>query len=350
MPQREQRTELLVGLFVFIGLVLLGGLIVQYGRFGERLGDVYTVTVEFRDASGVIKGSHVNLGGAKIGEVVEEPQLVSTGKINVMMCIRKDAPKLPKNSIFQITSLSILGDKAIVVTPPPSEIGTPDYISDGDVLVGGGPGGLEALQGDAESIAHDARILMGNARTSLLKIDATLDDIRSVAGRLTESVEQLNNGVLSDENVENLSVSLASIRESAQNIERASQDVGPVMQEARTTIAKVGEAAEEAQVTFAKANRQIDQLGPALEDVPEVMSSLNDTAKSIARTADKAGEAVEGITEGDGLLGTLAYDKEVKTDAATFVKNLKRYGILGYRDESSEDERDPRNRYRGNRR
>lgn len=350
MPQREQRIELLVGLFVFLGLVLLGGLITQFGRFGERLGKVYTITVEFRDASGVIKGSDVRLGGAKIGEVVEAPELEGTGKVNVVMSIREDTPQLPKDSIFQITSLSILGDKAIVVTPPPTELGTPDFIKNGDVLAGGGPSGLEALQGDAELIAHDARILMGNARTTLLKIDAALDDIRSVAGRLTETVEQLNNGVLSDENVENLSVTLASIRGSAENIERASQDIGPVMAEAKATIVKVGEAASEAQVTFTKANTRIDQLGPAFEEVPEVMSSLSDTAKSFAQTADKAGEAVDGITEGEGLLGTLAYDKEVKTDAATFVKNLKRYGILGYRDESTYDERDPRDRYRGNRR
>jgi phospholipid/cholesterol/gamma-HCH transport system substrate-binding protein len=343
MPHREKRTELLVGLFLFIGLFLLGALTMQYGRFTDRLGEVYTVTVEFKDASGVIKGSHVKLGGAKIGEVVEQPQLVGTGKINVVMCIREDSPQLPKNAVFQITSLSILGDKAIVVSSPVDETPSLEYIVDGDVLVGGGAGGLEALQGDAVSIAQDTRILMGNARTTLLKIDAALDDVRSVAGRLTASVEQINHGLLSDENIDNLSESLASLKETTQNIELASQEIGPVIQDAKKTIVIIGNAAEEAQMTFAKANTQIDQLGPALAEVPAVMTSLS-------KTADELGDAVVGIREGEGLLGALAYDREVKEDGASFLKNLRRYGILGYRDESTFDERDPRNRYRGSRR
>ena len=49
-------------------------------------------------------------------------------------------------------------------------------------------------------------------------------------------------------------------------------------------------------------------------------------------------------------MGTLAYDREPAQDAKTFLRNLRRYGILGYRDAQTHDERDPRNRFRGRRR
>ena len=38
------------------------------------------------------------------------------------------------------------------------------------------------------------------------------------------------------------------------------------------------------------------------------------------------------------------------TDAKVFVRNLRRYGILRYRNDEIPPEDDPRNRYRGKRR
>lgn len=340
MASGDKRTETLVGLFLFIGLALLGGLIVQYGRIGEGLKSSYTVTVEFKDASGVIKGSQVRLGGAMIGEVIQKPELGTNRKVRVRLAIREDVP-LPADSVFQITSLSLLGDKAIVVSIPDEP--SPENLQDGAFLQGGGPSGLEAIQGDAESIAADARVLMGNARTSLLKLDAALDDVRAVAGRLSEGVEKINNGLLSDENLEGFSESIASIKASTGNIEEASRELKPLMAETRQTIDKVAQVADEARATFTKANSQIDNLEPALREVPEAI-------RNISEVAETANEAIGDIKKSDGLIGTLAYDQEIKNDSKTFVKNLRRYGILGYRDEDTYDETDPRERFKGRRR
>ena len=65
----EQRHELKVGVFVFIGLAMIGALVVQFGRLGEGLKTYYTVTIRFADASGLLKGSDVLLAGARIGKV-----------------------------------------------------------------------------------------------------------------------------------------------------------------------------------------------------------------------------------------------------------------------------------------
>ncbi len=52
----------------------------------------------------------------------------------------------------------------------------------------------------------------------------------------------------------------------------------------------------------------------------------------------------------DSLAGTIAYDKNTGDNAKDFVKNLKRYGILRYRDDDSPEDYDPRNNFRGSRR
>ena len=55
------------------GLAILAALVVQFGRLGEGFKTYYDLTVHFADASGLLKGSDVLLGGAKIGRVSGQP-------------------------------------------------------------------------------------------------------------------------------------------------------------------------------------------------------------------------------------------------------------------------------------
>jgi ABC-type transporter Mla subunit MlaD len=340
MARRSKRTETLVGLFLFVGLTLLGGLIVEYGRFGDRMRGAYTIIVEFQDASGVIKGSEVRRGGVKIGQVAAKPVLGQNRRVRVTIVIREDQP-LPKNAVFQIISLTLLGDKAIVVSIP--DDASSEMLADGDMIPGGGQSGLEAIQSDAQVIAADARILMGNARTTLLKLDAALDDVRAVAGRLTEGVETLNEDLLSDSNLSNFSETLANLKEATHHINEASDDLAPILADARKSVRSVASAAEAAEGTFTRASSEMDKIEPALREVPGAV-------RSIKTAANAATQTLEGLQNPDGLIGSLATDGEVTTDAKTFMKNLRRYGILGYRDAETFDEDDPRNRFRGKRR
>jgi len=344
MATTPKRIETLVGFFLFVGLALLGVLIMQFGRFADRFHGVYSVTVSFSDASGLIKGSQVRLSGAMVGQVVEEPALTSDGRIEVEMVIRKDTPKIDKNSIFQIGSLSILGDKAIMITPP-GTLGEQagEYIKDGDFVQGAEAGGLEALQTDAEQIASDAALLISRGKTTLSKVDGALDDLRLVSGQLAESLERINTGLITDENIAKFTNTLDSLDGAAGNIREASLDIKPLLADAQEAIRDFDLAAKAAEGTFTQASAEISKLGPALQKVPR-------TVESISEVADEARGALKSVKGSEGLLGSLAYDRDMKGDAKTFMRNLRHYGILRYKDAETPDERDPRNRFRGRRR
>ena len=68
---KESRTELFVGFFLLIGLVILGSLVLKFGNFNERFDNTYPLTVTFDDGGGLLKGTDVRLGGVKIGRVAE---------------------------------------------------------------------------------------------------------------------------------------------------------------------------------------------------------------------------------------------------------------------------------------
>src|SRR4051812_24372287 len=99
---KTQNIELKVGAFVFVGFLVLAALVVQFGRVGEGMKHHYLITVQFPDASGLLKNSDVLLSGAKIGRVSDGPRLRrDTDGVEVPLRIY-DYVKIPKGSKFTV--------------------------------------------------------------------------------------------------------------------------------------------------------------------------------------------------------------------------------------------------------
>src|SRR2546429_3251679 len=77
---RDRALELKVGIFVAIGLAMIGGFVVKFGRLGEGFKTYYDLTIRFKDASGLLKGSDVLVSGARIGRVGDGPRLLREGE------------------------------------------------------------------------------------------------------------------------------------------------------------------------------------------------------------------------------------------------------------------------------
>lgn len=348
MGMAERRSETLVGVFVLMGLLALGGLIVVFGRLGDVFKDEYKLTVEFVDASGLIKGSEVRMGGARVGVVGSSPALTEDARVMVDLRIKGDV-KLAKAAQFQIRSVSLLGDKMVVVLPPAGEVS--EYLVDGDFVMGSESGGLDALQENAEGLARDARGLARDAKVSMVKLNGALDEIRVVAVKLGTTLDKVNGDVLGEESLGSLRRSMADLEVTSANFKEASKELKPAMVEVRGMVAKVGGAADAGERAFGLVEAEVKKLEPALRDLPKTMASVRSAADKASGLMERASGTLARIEKGEGLLGTLVYDKGVKSDAKVFFSNLKRYGVLGYKDDSTYDERDPKgSRYRGNRR
>ena len=343
MPTREKRRETTAGLFVLIGLLLLGGLVVQFGRFGDKFKDHYPLYIEFPDTDGVIKGSEIRLRGAKVGRVATKPELSISGassSVKMEIRIRNDV-QIPVDSTFQISSSGFIGDKFIDIRPP--EIQSGNYYESGDTIMGAGSGGFDAIKSDAENIAKDASILLKDAKHTFVKIDKALAEITRLGQNLNVTMTKVNTSFLSDENLDNLSKAISNFETASQDIASASKDLKPTITDAKKTMTSLSKAADSADTLFSDAQKEIKHIEPALRDLPKAV-------QSITRAADKAEETMDALQNKDGLVGAMAYDRETGNNAKEFVRNLKRYGILRYRDDSTKDERDPRKKFRGSRR
>ena len=262
MATNSKKSETLIGLFLFIGLALLAGIIVLFGNIGELFKGRYELKVNFTEASGIIKGSTVRLRGAKIGEVAERPKLLGESKIQVILAI-EDRFQIDQGSVFQIGQASLLGDKEIVISPPVHSSHL--FLNPGAEVMGSKPGGLELLQNEAEVIAVDARALLQDAKVTLAKIETSMDEIRGVVSKLGTTMDTVNEQVLTDENTGAFRNTLANLDQASASFAKIGVKLEPALEEFRFAI-------NEVRATNQTAKAAIAGVEPALESVPRVLS------------------------------------------------------------------------------
>ena len=331
MPVVKKRTELYVGLFIFIGLFLLGGLTLQFGRFREKLLGQYQLMVVFDDASGVIKGSEIRMGGARIGQVSSLPELNDAVKVEVELSISKSI-RIPDGSRFQINSATLLGDKLIVVIPPEEKSGK--FIEPGSRLEGSGLSGLDAIQNNAEKVSADVMRIIKNAEETFNKVDAAVVDLRTASTQIREAMNKVNSGVLSDGNLKHFEQTLANLDATTGRWNATSEKLEPTLEEARDAIASVKKAATSVDTTLKSADQTLADIKPSLERIPKAVDQFTATTR-------KAGDTLDRMEKGEGMLGALASDNDVALDFKTFMRNLKEYGIFRYRNPAPAGGGDP---------
>ena len=90
MEKRGVSTEVKVGIFVFLGLIVLGYMTLKVEKFKLKTAQGYEIVAFFDSASGLVKGGMVQIAGIEVGRV-KDIQL--TGRqARITMTIRKDIP------------------------------------------------------------------------------------------------------------------------------------------------------------------------------------------------------------------------------------------------------------------
>jgi phospholipid/cholesterol/gamma-HCH transport system substrate-binding protein len=222
MNRHERGLEFKVGVFVFIGLAMVGALVVQFGRLGEGFKTYYGITVRFNDASGLLKGSDVLLAGARIGKVSGGPQMVREGNgVDVPLKIY-DYIKVPTGSQFTVGSSGLLGDRFVNVTLPPEHPKT--YISPNSYISGARETGL----GD---LTREGGALVSDLRGAVRDIDTT--------------ITRLNQQALSPTNMESLKSSLSHLDEATGAFAESSRKLGGVVDKADSAMDSTKKAADD---------------------------------------------------------------------------------------------------------
>lgn len=232
MSRHERGLEFKVGVFVFLGLAAIGGLVVQFGRLGEGFKTYYPLTIRFSDASGLLKGSDVLLGGARIGKVAGGPRLVPEGNGVLVPLKIYDYIKIPDTSKFTVGSSGLLGDRFVNVTMP---TGKPANFLAPNATING------ARETGIEDLTREGGALVGDLRGVVQKIDTT--------------VTRLNDEVLSKATAENLQSSVAHLNEATASFAESAKKFGPVVDKADSAMDSTKKAADDLQKVLTSATQ-----------------------------------------------------------------------------------------------
>ena len=107
-------TELLVGLFMIIGITCLAYLSIKLGRM-EIIGDKgYKLYAEFSEIGGLKNGASVEIAGVEVGRVRNISLSDYQAKIELRI---NSGVKIQEDSIAAVKTKGLLGEKYIQISP-----------------------------------------------------------------------------------------------------------------------------------------------------------------------------------------------------------------------------------------
>jgi phospholipid/cholesterol/gamma-HCH transport system substrate-binding protein len=113
------RTEIVVGLFVLIGVACLGYLAIKLGKLEVFGASGYTLIADFPSVAGLKVGDPVEIAGVKVGRV-DSLGLSEDDRARTLLRLN-DGVKLQEDVIASVRARGLIGDKFVLLTPGASE-------------------------------------------------------------------------------------------------------------------------------------------------------------------------------------------------------------------------------------
>lgn len=121
--------ETIVGVFVIIGLLCVGYLVIKLGRMESFGSSGYTLTARFASVTGLRNGATVEIAGVSIGRVTSISLDRHTYLATVEMRI-DNGVLLSDDVMASIKTSGVIGDKYVAITPGGSDV----MLADGGVI------------------------------------------------------------------------------------------------------------------------------------------------------------------------------------------------------------------------
>jgi phospholipid/cholesterol/gamma-HCH transport system substrate-binding protein len=114
----QTRTEIIVGIFVLIGIACLSYLAIRLGKLEVFGSTGYVVYADFASVAGIKAGDSVEIAGVKVGKV--EAILLADDRGRLALRIDSGV-KLQEDTIASVRSRGLIGDKFVLLTPGASD-------------------------------------------------------------------------------------------------------------------------------------------------------------------------------------------------------------------------------------
>jgi phospholipid/cholesterol/gamma-HCH transport system substrate-binding protein len=225
-----QWAKLKVGIVITVAIAVVFMAVMFAGDIEKMFSPKVTIYAKFSDVKGLRKGSPVWFSGVEIGSVKKIGFTIERS-ILVEMTLSQDSLRyLKKNSVADILTLGLLGDKYIELTP-----GTPDEsgLQPGDTIIGTSHVEIQdVVETGQKSIASFSefintleevlsKIESGEGTVSkFIKDPSIYDNLKNASAELTDLIRKVKEGsgtvsklLYEDELYRNVSASARKLKE-----------------------------------------------------------------------------------------------------------------------------------------
>ena len=123
----KTKLEIVVGVFVLVGMLCLAFLSIKLGKLEMIGGDVYEVEAQFTSASGLKPGSTIEIAGVEVGRVRGITLIADRARVKLAV---NNTVKLYTDTFASIKTRGIIGEKFLALSPG----GGGDPLKPGDTI------------------------------------------------------------------------------------------------------------------------------------------------------------------------------------------------------------------------
>jgi phospholipid/cholesterol/gamma-HCH transport system substrate-binding protein len=338
--------QLRVGLFVLVGIVLMGAIIFVIGDSRQAWSRKVTYRAEFGDVAGLKPGAPVRMGGVDVGAVteVEHGEDVGDAKIHVLMSmVKSEARRIRVDTTARIVNKGLLGDKMVELSVadgrapeqnPELPMKTEEPLDFGKYIAK-----FESIAQKTEKVVENAERATGaladpaftdDVKGTMQSLRAILDGVAQkdgVAHRLIfdpEEGKKLDRTLTNLDNATaNLSSALADARDVTAQIKGGSGLAHALVYDSDMTNNAAGAIKEVHTDLLAirQGNGLIHSFVYGDSDTQHLMGNVN-------AISDDLRVVVANMRAGKGTLGALLVDPSVYEDIKSIVGNVDRNQVL----------------------
>lgn len=291
MAQSDNRKQITVGIFIFIGLLIFILGIFTLGGQRKTFVKSFTLNVIFSDIQGLKTGNNVWYSGVKVG-TIKKIQFYGKSEVQVILSVEEEAHKyIHKDATASISSDGLIGNKIIVITGGNSKY---PFIEDGD-----------RLQVSTTLSTDDIMKTFQVNNKNLVDITG---DFKTLARSLVEGKGSAG-ALLSDEKIAN------NFRAIVSNLERTTASTNRMARELdqfSNTLNTKGGLADKLltdTAVFAQLQRSVNEL--------------QKTARSAAEMTQNLNVASGKLTQSDNAAGLLLNDTKTADQVRSIMGNLE---------------------------
>lgn len=349
-------SKLRVGIFVLLGLVVLGFLILNSSGDFNPFEKKMRLKARFAAADGLRDGSEVQLAGVRIGKVEEvtllPPDTPEDFKVEAVMVVDQElngrpiSERIRTDSNAQLVATSLLANDKIINISPGSSKGSP--VSENDILesrvaisinqltqtgndlleqinklavpaneilnkANQGEGTLGRIVND-ESLYRNLDATIAETKLTVTKLQTTLDKVNSgqgTAGKLLNDAELYTNLNRTVATLEGISSDIKAGRGSAGKFvtdDALYNETRAAIIDLRTSAAKINGIADDFKLISADLSAGRGTFGKFLKD-DQLYNDAKDTLARFNSTATKIESILTDAQAGKGTLGKFVTDE-----------------------------------------